>query len=53
MHGAHFTNILLIIEAVDDGAGAEEKYCFKESVRADMEEGQLWLIEADSDYYEA
>ena len=44
MYASHFTNILLIIQTVDNRARAEEKYCFEEGMCADMKEGELGLV---------
>lgn len=53
MHTPHFSDILLIIKAVDNRAGAEEKYCFEEGMGADVKEGQLGLVKPNSYYYKA
>lgn len=47
----HFTNVLFIIQAVNNGPGAEEEYGFKECVSANVEEGKLWLVESNCYYY--
>jgi len=47
----HFADILFIVEAMNNRARAEEEYCFKEGMSADVEEGKLGLIKADGNYY--
>lgn len=36
---------------MNNRSGAKEKYCLKESMSADMKEGQLRLVKANGDYY--
>lgn len=44
MYASHFTNILFIIEAMNNRARAEEEHCFKEGMSTDMKESELWLV---------
>lgn len=53
MYSSHFSNVLFVIKAVDNRAGAEEKYCFEESVSTDMKECKLGLVQSDGYYYKA
>ena len=38
MYSSYFSNVLLIVKAVNNGARAEEEYCFEECVCANVEE---------------
>ena len=36
MHGAYLTDILLIIQAVNNGTRAQEEHCFEKGMGANM-----------------
>lgn len=44
MKTPHFSDILFIVQAVNNRAGAKKKYSLKEGVRTNMKKGQLGLI---------
>ena len=51
VYASYFSDILFIIEAMNNRARAEEKYCFEEGVGADVEEGKLGLVKPDCNHY--
>lgn len=53
VHAPYFPDILLVVKAVDDGAGAEEKHRLEEGVGANVEKCQLGLVKADGNHHKA
>lgn len=43
-HTSYFSNVLFVVQAVDDGARAEKEHRLEEGVCADVKEGKLGLI---------
>lgn len=50
-YASHFSNILFVVETVDERACTEEKYCLEECVGADVKESELGLVESNGYYY--
>lgn len=38
---------------MDNSAGTHKEYGFEEGVGANVKEGQVWLVDSDSNYYKA
>lgn len=39
VYSSYFSDVLLVVQAVDNCPGANEEHCFKEGVSTDVEEG--------------
>lgn len=44
VYTAYFADVLFVVQAVNNGAGAKEKHSFKEGMSADVKKGKLRLV---------